>query len=213
MKIQAIITGITNMKDDNICISAYDANKRVFIRPLLVGSRLSSSFLSRFNGLIRIGTQIEFDVVPPPHEPIPPHSEDTWIEPSSVIIKHQLDYPHFKDFISSIVDKDITSIYGYGVELLDGQPVIPPESGERSLGAIICRKCIVYSDYMGKIRCDITDRSGSVYRKVPVVARDEQYKKIGEYTNIPIRMGLSRPFKKSIHEEEYCWVHVSAIFS
>ena len=124
MKIQAIITGITNMKNDNICISAYDADKRAFIRPLLVGSRLSSSFLSRFNGLIRIGTQIEFDVVPPPHEPIPPHSEDTWIEPNSVIIKHQLDYPQFKDFISSIVDKDITSIYGYGVELLDGQPVV-----------------------------------------------------------------------------------------
>lgn len=212
MKTQAIITGITNMKDDFICVSAYDMDKRLFVRPLLVGSRLSSCFLSQFNDRICIGTQIEFDIVPPPHAPLPPHCEDTWIDPSSVLVKRQMAYPQFRDFVCSIVDNDITAIYGYGVELLDGQPVLPPESGERSLGAIICRKSTVYSDYMGKTRCDITDRSGSIYRKIPVVARDEQYKKIGEYTNIPIRMGLSRPYRKSIHDEEYCWVHVSAIF-
>lgn len=213
MKMQIIITGITNMKDDYICVSGYDIEKGVYRRPLLMGSRLSSSFLNQLSGFICIGSQIEFELIPPPHIATPPHREDIWIDSDSVVLVRQMEYSLFREFIHTIVDEDIVSIYGHEIELLDGQPVLPKGYGEKSLGAIICRKCSVYNDYMGKTRCDLVDRSGSMYRKIPVVARDEFYKKLGEYADIPLRMGLSRPFRKTNQEEEYCWVHVSAVFS
>lgn len=213
MKIMTIISGITNMRDKHICVSANDMQSGVFVRPLLTTSRLTVDFLTRPGGCLRVGSQVEFEVLSGLHKPIAPHCEDIWINPDNIKILAHMDYPRFKEFVAGIADHDVCAIYGPGLELLDGQPVVPPDCGKRSLGAIICRECTVYIDHTGKTRCDVIDKTGCLYRKIPVVARDECFRREGVYRDIALRMGLSRPYRKSEHDEEYCWVHVSGVYA
>lgn len=61
-----VIVGITNMKDDRICISGYDLLKNRFLRPLLPQNHITGDFLNRFNETIHLGSVVEVELVGPP---------------------------------------------------------------------------------------------------------------------------------------------------
>lgn len=205
------IIGITNMKEDHICISGYDLNKKRFLRPLMPQGRILVSFLSRFNDTINLGSIVEVELVGTPKIDNKPHCEDVEINPQTVKVLGRLKHTELKDFLISISDIRLEDIYGEDLELVGGQPVLPEHSGLRSLGVIVCRKCFVYQNHLGRIRCDFTEQSGAEYRNIPVVARDEWAKPLGSFADVPLRMGLSRLWKKEGTEVPYYWVHISAI--
>jgi len=211
MKTQTVITGITSMKDDHICISGYDVINRKYLRPLIEGTHLTSNFLSAYNDLIKLGSTIIFNITNPTHDPISPHSEDIWIDPHSVNVTNHKSKNQFKEFIVSICDENMEDIFGYEIELIEGQPVLPKGAGSRSLGSIISRKCRVYLDHVGKFRCDLIDASGCEFRHIPIVGIDEWVRQLGEFSNVPIRLSLSRLFQKDRICEPYYWVQVSGI--
>ncbi len=203
----AIITGITNMKDDRICISCYEETNKRYIRPLLKHNHLRVNFLSEYN--VSLGTKISLSYTEV-HTP-PPHIEDVWIDLNSVTVLDQFTKTQFKDFITSISDNCVEDIFGYEIELISGQPVVPDGFGRKSLGAIVCRNCSVYQDQYGKLRCDLIDVKGREYRHIPVVARDEWVCPQGTFSHIPIRLSLSRLWQKKGMEESFYWLQVSGV--
>ena len=53
MKIELIIIGLTDMKDQYRCISGYDIAKKRYLRPLLKGSRIDSNFVNQVTKKIK----------------------------------------------------------------------------------------------------------------------------------------------------------------
>ncbi|MCK9336123.1 MAG: hypothetical protein M0Q99_12525 [Candidatus Cloacimonetes bacterium] len=143
----------------------------------------------------------------------PPHIEDKAFDPSTVKVLDSMTRDQFSSFIESIADESVESIFGYEIELINGQPILPEGSGARSLGAIMGRKCSIYSDHIGKSRCDFVDQSGCEYRHLPIVGRDEWVKKPGNYQNVPIRLSLTRLFQKSDESEPVYWMQVSGVIA
>lgn len=211
MTSKIVIVGITNMKEDRICISGYDLNRSRFLRPLLPYCHITIDFLNRFNKTISLGSVVDLELIGNFKSGNKPHCEDVDINPQSVSIVDGMTKKDFKQFLLTVSDICLEDIYGNDLELIKGQPVVPEGAGLRSLGVIVCRRCTTYKSHLGRIRCDIVDKSGGEYRNIPVVARDEWAKPIGEFRDVPIRMGLSRLWKKDDMEEPYYWVHVSAL--
>lgn len=213
MKKQIVITGITNMSHDHICMSGYDASYHRYWRPILPGSQLSESFLNSFNAPIQLGSTIEMDFATIGENAKPPHIEDVPFDASSVRVVDSMTRIQFRDFVSSIADASVEAVFGYEIELYDGQPILPQGSGIRSLGAIIARKCSVYLDHLGKARCDFIDKTGCEYRHLPIVGRDAWIKIPGNYLDVPIRLSLSRLYQKDNDSEPVCWMQVSGVLA
>ncbi len=211
MRCKIIITGITNMSEGHICFSGYDVQTRKYIRPILPGSHILESFLHSYNDTIALGSTIELQLLYSETKALPPHIEDNPFDLSSISVLDSMSKPQFQQFLSSFADETVESIFGYEIELINGQPILPEGSGHRSLGSIICRNCTVYLDHMGKARCDFIDQSGCEYRHLPIVGRDEWIKKPGIYKGIPIRLSLTRLYKKDDHSEPVYWMLVSGV--
>lgn len=208
-----VITGITNMSVGYICISGYDMSARKYIRPIIPGSHIAESFLSSHNSPIELGSTVELDLSYTETQASPPHIEDKSFDPSTVKVLDSMTRVQFRSFIESIADESVESIFGYELELTNGQPILPEGSGARSLGAIMGRKCSIYNDHMGKSRCDFVDQSGCEYRHLPIVGRDEWVKKTGNYQDVPIRLSLTRLFQKDDESEPVYWMQVSGVIA
>jgi len=208
-----VITGITNMSVGYICISGYDMSTRRYFRPIIPGSHIAELFLSSHNSPIELGSTVELDLSYTETQASPPHIEDKAFDPSTVKVLDSMTRDQFSSFIESIADESVESIFGYEIELINGQPILPEGSGARSLGAIMGRKCSIYSDHIGKSRCDFVDQSGCEYRHLPIVGRDEWVKKPGNYQNVPIRLSLTRLFQKSDESEPVYWMQVSGVIA
>lgn len=208
-----VITGITNMSIGHICISGYEMSDRKYIRPIIPGSHILESFLSSHKSPIELGSTIELDLSFSNTLAQPPHIEDNPFDPPTVKVLESMTRDQFCNFIASIAEDSVESIFGYEIELINGQPILPEGTGARSLGAIIGRKCSVYCDHMGKARCDFVDQSGCEYRHLPIVGRDEWVKKPGNYLDIPIRLSLTRLFQKDDDSEPVYWMQVSGVIA
>ena len=210
---QIIITGITNMSENFICISGYDKEGEKYIRPVLSQGQLTEQFLFAYNDNIQLGSILELDFIPPISASSPPHIEDTLFNQFSGRVLDKLNKKQFQEFIASIADRCVEDIFGYEIELFKGQPVLPQGTGNRSLGTIICRKCTIVIDHLGKARCDFIDQCGNEFRHLPITGRDEWIKKQGNYTNVPVRLSLTRLFQKDKNSEPVYWMQVSGVIA
>ena len=210
---QIIITGITNMSESFICISGFDREEKKYIRPVLSKGQLTEQFLSDYNDKIELGSILELDFIPPISAASPPHIEDTLFHQFSGKVLDKRNKKQFQEFIVSIADRSVEDIFGYEIELIKGQPVLPQGTGNRSLGTIICRKCNVVIDYSRKARCDFIDQFGNEFRHLPITGRDEWIKKPGNYTNVPVRLSLTRLFQKDKNSEPFYWLQVSGVIA
>tara|TARA_B100001250_G_C19524680_1_gene667526 strand:- start:116 stop:790 length:675 start_codon:yes stop_codon:yes gene_type:complete len=217
MKIELIITGLTDMKDSYRCISGYDiANKR-YLRPLLKNSRIDSNFVNQASKEIKIFNKVTFEVDSFFNNPTAPHLEDFYVKYNLISSEDVFNENDIRSFLEKIADNNIKDVYGEYIEFYKDHYVIPEGVGKRSLGTIICRDVRVYEDGKGKTRVDYTDKTGYELKNIPCVAHDKQYKKKGRYKNIALRLGLSRLYdpwsEKTGDNEAFYWPQVSAVFS
>jgi hypothetical protein len=84
--------------------------------------------------------------------------------------------------------------------------------GKRSLGTIVSPYCKVSLDEYGNARVNFKDQTGYQLSNVKCVAYHDVYRKVGEYNNIPVRISLSRAWKKPGHNEYYYYIQVSGVF-
>jgi len=212
MKIALIITGLTDMKGDYRCISGYDRDNQRYLRPLLSNARIDHDFTFQKCGEIKLFSKVTFRIDSFIDKPIPPHIEDFYIHYELSNVEDTFGSSEIKNFFFQIADPSIKVVYGNYIEIANGYPVIPKGCGNRSLGTIISKRCKVYKNDRGRVRVDFIDQTGYQLNNVPCVAHDSEYKTEGIYENAPIRLGLTRLWKKEGMEEEFYWIQVSGIF-
>lgn len=211
MMIEVVVTGITNMKDDHLCMSGYSNTEKKYRRPLVEGRAICFSDLIIGGQELTLGSTIGIDIIPSQTIPTAPHIEDTYITLPFRIIKKHESRTEFRKYLLTIAEQSIDTIFGPYIELLDDQPVIPSECGTRSLGTIIARECKVYLNSKGQTRVDIKDKNGKEYRNIPCVAKDDWIKPIGCFENPIVRLSLSRLWQKPHGVEPFFWMQVSGV--
>jgi len=77
---------------------------------------------------------------------------------------------------------------------------------------VIAKKCKVYVNSQGWTRVDLCDKTGYELNNVPCVAHDGEYRSPGVYSDIPIRLGLTRLWKKDGLDELTHWIQISGVF-
>ncbi|GJQ31180.1 MAG: hypothetical protein HBSAPP04_00190 [Ignavibacteriaceae bacterium] len=211
MSLEVIITGITLMKDEWRCISGYAPGTGKYFRPCIKGTHITEGFLANRPRSIEVFSRVVFTTEGDANTP-PPHSEDVYVSTGQILVKEPVAEPDSIPFLHSIADEGLVSIYGDYIEHFDNHFVVPTDCGHRSLGTIIARKCKCYLDPAGKTRIDLQDKTGFEVRNIPCVARDLQFRPTGTFTDVPVRMSLSRAWRRKENEDEYYWLQCSGVF-
>lgn len=213
MNIKLRITGITMMGDDRICMSGYDMETKKYYRPKFVDSNLTDSFLHQQKGDISIFSLVTFEKNDIDINIKAPHIEDLPITGEIIDINNDLiNEDDRKSFLSEIADKAIVDVFGHYIDIVDKNPVVLLDCGHRSLGTIVSPDCRVYLDQNENTRVDLRDQTGYQLLNVKCVAFDKEYRKVGNYNNIPIRISLTREWTKPGNDESYYWIQASGIF-
>ena len=211
--LQLRITGITKMKDERICMSGYDQISNIYYRPILRDNYLTSSFLYQGNAKINLFSLVTFQKLNEEINTSRPHQEDVYISSEVIDIQNDLKtYQEKKQFLYEIADKSIEEVFGDFIEIHNNSPVVLLGCGYRSLGTIIARECHSYYNSNGDLRVDITDSKGYCLENIKCVALYNNYFKEGLFQNIPIRISLTREWKKPGDQQAFYWIQVSDIF-
>ena len=224
-----IITDVTAMSGDNVCIAGYDSSLTC-IRPVLSMGQVKKSYLFKNGQLIVCpSTKISFDFIRPIS--MPPHTEDFIFEGDTIRFEGRTTEIEWKDLLHKTSHQTFRELF----PLLQDRSVQPGSAGP-SLGTLIptdvpVLSCDYYKD-PPRLRMKILDREGFTKERVPIT--DLAFRKLFEvilqdYGNdcektvqklnntlkgreIYLRFGLSRPFAGSSDPtREVCWLQINGI--
>lgn len=212
MSLEIRITGITCMSEDRICMSGYDIEEKKYFRPIVLNEKLTNNFLMNDAGIISIFSLVTFEKSKESIHSPAPHIEDILITKSILNITNDLVGNNKKQFLIDIADKSIEDVFGDYIEVVNGNPVVLIGGGKRSLGTIIASSCEVFKDQHSNTRVNLVDKTGYEVKNIKCVAYNNEYSKIGKYKNIPVRISLTRQWKKSGDDEAFYWIQVSGVF-
>jgi len=224
-----IITDLSRMKEDRICIVGIDRDGNT-IRPIILYSGVKEDYILEKTGKLIITpfAEIEFKFIRP--LPKPPHAEDWELDTNyRPRLIGRLSEDEGRELLESIADRSVKEIFGAVVQ--EGRYTNPGE-GHRSLGTIkvVTVLGVNYSvGGIGKYRYRITfsDMGGEVYnlpvtdcafRKHCDMLRIEEGRNTGaiglglqqrlDRSELFLRVGLTRPFAKMYNR---CYLQVSGI--
>lgn len=230
MRKKVIITDLSRMKGDRVCIFGIDENGRA-IRPDITYSGIREGYLFNEDGqlIIKPFAEIEFDFISP--LPLkPPHTEDWGINTSyKPRLIRDLTEDEKKEFLEGMLYRSIKEIF---CAVIHNNQYIDEGEGKRSLGTIKVKE-VLYVKYSMKeegkyeYRIKFLDMSGGVY-DLPITDCafrnycDEQriqnqispgfigakLQRRFDLIIIFFRIGLARPFER-MHNR--CYLQVSGI--
>jgi hypothetical protein len=133
VKTPVIVTDLTRMQDQRICLAGYLSDDTC-VRPIFRSGHLMEDWL-RVKGqvVVRPFALVEFDLHK--NTPHPPHSEDWVIDSHHRIQRGMLTAEQRRQFLSRIADESVASIFGAGLSYEMGWYVMAGH-GKRSLGTI-----------------------------------------------------------------------------
>lgn len=164
---ELVVTDITRMGYPFICIGAIDKQDRN-IRPLYRNERFHQDWCCCDGTYIEPFTKIILDLEE--HRPLPPHTEDWYVNPNVLRIREKLSYDEKFRLLNRIKDKNVKEIWGAELQKAEGQQAnfIKNRTGLRSLGTIKVKKIIRFQHVLQNGRWDyrltFTDESGALYR-------------------------------------------------
>lgn len=228
MKKQLVITDLTRMQGDRVCVFGVDADGKG-MRPDIPPTGIREGYLLDNKGrrVIRPFAVVEFDFVR--SRPKPPHTEDWEINPNCAprLIRY-LSEDESRALLERILDKSIRSIFG--ADIHDSRYVNEGE-GNRSLGTVranevLSVRCSQRETDKHDYRTEFSDATREVYdlpvtdlafreycenqrlrgRAIDVVADEVRRRLRGSH--VFIRVGLARPFAKMFNR---CYLQVCAI--
>jgi hypothetical protein len=225
---QLIITDLTRMQGDRVCIFGVDAGGRG-IRPVTAPPGIQEDYLCDRRGqrVIRPFAVIEFDLVRSRAKP--PHTEDWEINPRyAPKLIRCLSEDESREFLERILDRSVRSIFGADVH---GNQYMNEGEGHRSLGTVIATEVLsvvhCFTEYERyEYRIKFSDVAGEIYDLPVTDLAFREYcdrLRLQGYTTatigaelglklrrsrVFIRVGLARPFAKMFNR---CYLQVCAI--
>jgi len=230
MKEKLIITDVTRMSGDRVCVGGITMNFECR-RPVFTSSQISENWL--YDDELEKCIVFPFEVVELDflqHKPVPPHTEDWLIDPNykqrvgtvtnSLEVLEQIAYPT----VYKIFEARITKNNGY---------YIKKGNGVRSLGTVKANILDCYFGfYFGRLdyRINFEDVSGREY-KLRVTDLSFQYfcrylhnrenmsfEEISQHLNqklcdatVYLRIGLTRPTWEKYPDR--CFLHITGVYS
>jgi hypothetical protein len=226
-----VITDLSKMKEDRICIFGIDSEGRN-IRPEIPYSQWIERDIFDENGKIIIQplAEIEFDFIQ--SKPKPPHTEDVEINRNyKPRLIRNLSESEGKILFEGILDDSIESIF---CAVIHENKYLNHGEGKRSLGTIRMKEClgikhfkkddekysfrIQFSDMKGEIYdLKITDYLFNKYYNTKLIEKNldseiicndilQRFNKFDVF----LRVGIARPFEKMYNR---CYLQVSGIHS
>ncbi|MCW7076999.1 MAG: hypothetical protein OCU18_06920 [Candidatus Syntrophoarchaeum sp.] len=226
MKKRVVITDLSRMEGDRVCIFGIDEERRP-IRPVISyrGIRERDLFDEEGNQIIKPFAEVEFDFLHP--LPKPPHTEDWEINTiyKPRLIKN-LSEDERKVFLEEVLDGSVKEIFG---AVIHENRYINPWEGERSLGTVKAKEVLFVRYSMEEEgKCDyrirFSDMNGDIYnlkvtdcafRRHCDLERIQNQKSMGligaelqrrfNQSKVYLRVGLARLFK------DVYWLQISGV--
>lgn len=217
-----IITDVTAMSGDNVCIAGYD-DFLTCIRPVLPQGQITKRDLFKDDELIIYpSAKVMFNFRSRISQP--PHVEDYIFEETSIESMGRATVKEWKDVLKQTATQSIVELFPHIEERC-----VPPGSSGPSIGTLIpaeipTLRCDYYKD-PPRLRMRIVDYGGNITLNVPIT--DLAFRGLfdfvlGKYRgdcektvsllnsklserSIYLRLGLTRPFRGC------CWLQVNGI--
>lgn len=228
---ELIITDVTRMGGDRVCIAGVD-QQGVPKRPVLPspGILQKDLYFPRQN-VIRPSAVIHINLEPK-HNCEPPHIEDyVWLNVKNSRFVWMLEKHDWKDVLKRTLFSSVSDLFGTPIH---NNKNIQPKSGVRSLGTLkpqsvqgfdfqsVTRESGKRTEY----RLSFTDASGQLFKNIPIndlalqAYIDDLFAegfskefvtyrllKLLQESEIWLRLGLTRPW------EGWCWLQVTGIYT
>lgn len=217
-----VITDVTTMRGDKVCIAGYD-DSLTCIRPVLSLGQLTKRHLFKDGELIIFpSAKIEFNFGSGISQP--PHVEDIIFEEASIKNMVRVSVGELRELLTRTTTQNVAELFSY----IDDR-CVPPGSLGPSIGTIVpadipILSCNYYKD-PPRPKMRFVDQGGSVKNNVPIT--DLAFRSLFDFylekyngdcekavkllnnklagRDIYLRLGLSRSFRG------YCWLQVNGI--
>lgn len=161
-----IITDLTNMHADRICVAAVDNHSRS-IRPLFRNRHLFRNWCNQGNQTIQPFSRIQVDLIE--HRSQPPHTEDWIMADNYLRVQGVLADREKRPLIESTLSPNVASIFGTPIMQVErAGTFVASGQGFRSLGTVLVNNVGKFSHayYEGHrdYRVSFSDQSGTQYR-------------------------------------------------
>ncbi len=234
---EVVITDLTRMSGDRVCIAGLSQNK-IMVRPELHRSVYENHLYKEGDIIIRPSAVVAMDLEPM-NDHLMPHTEDhLWVNPRNIEFVTLLPTAVWHNVLTWTSFPTVETIFA--TELVDGKG-IKPATGERSLGTIKPQNITEfqyerdrYDNTKYKYRINFEDSSGNEYRYVSVtdlavrsycdylrIEQDWTTDKISDHLfyehwsgkEVWLRIGLARPFSPKQGAESLCYLQVNGIYT
>jgi hypothetical protein len=237
---EIIITDVTRMSGDRVCVAGVDHNGHC-LRPLLpYPQSLQECHLYDDDHSVLIRPRAVLNMfLEPELDSLPPHSEDhLWTDSNRVEFLRYASDATWKSVLEKTAYDSVTDIFETPV--LKNKRVAPG-TGSRSLGTLKPVEIVCFSYHHFSVgdteryqyRLSFTDSAGETYYQLPITDLTLRYyvdylrdvdglypKKIRalireklKNADVWLRLGLTRPFKKSETDQEWCYLQVTGIYT
>lgn len=237
---EIIITDVTRMREDRVCVAGVD-KKGNCLRPLLpYPDVLREHHLYDDEGKVVIRPRAVLNMfLSPDIEPKLPHVEDHhWPNSNQVEYLRQPDDKIWKIVLERTASDTAETIFQTTVRK---NKFVAPGDGERSLGTIkpasINKLGYYRLEFNGvetdKFSLNFSDASGEVFNQIPITdlslryyitylrvhghMRPPRIREMVEHkldtSEVWLRLGLTRPYQKSEDAQKWCYLQVTGIYT
>ena len=226
MRKKLVITDVTRMQGDKVCIAGIEGNGNC-VRPTTFGDVRKRHLFTGDRLIIKPSAKIEFDLAPT--QTTPPHIEDEAFKPSSIVARGVCSEEEWERILRGTCFPSVADIFdGH----LEGGRRVSPGTETRSLGTISDIR-ILNADVnpWGKFCLGFVDASGKAYLDLPVNDLSFQayfrnsISSLGSLRaskavsqalclteRIYLRIGLARPIQLGNYPKA-CWTQVTGIYT
>lgn len=225
-----IVTGLTKMSNDRVCMSVFDTESQCYRRPMFE-NRLQITV--RTVEYINIFSVIELRPINRIRENLQaPHLEDYIVEYSEQFREvFRLNITQQLDLLNQITYNSTYDLFNYpgnNPTLLNynNSYYVNPGTGRNSLGTIRAQRVRMYIDGYNSIRLDFTDMAGNQFKGVKFVSLVQIQWQYADVLQIIeafnrfrphqrfVRLSLSRPYNpQNGWENPGCFLQVSEVLS
>ena len=227
MRKTLIITDVTEMRDDEVCVAGIDEDG-ICVRPVVPGGVRLHHLYNQGSAVVVPGRKVELELFDAGGKA--PHVEDERLLPSSIVDRGLCTTPEWESVLASSCAANVSAMFDG--HLTEGR-YVPPGSGTRSLGTIrdVKVEYVSVSDEPDRRRYRMSFRDGakSRYLRVPVndltfrtmmsrsldaigdpvEVEESLMEALHSVDRIYLRVGLTRPWG----DPEVCWTQVTGIYT
>lgn len=229
MKTNLVITDLTRMQDQRVCVAGYDEQGRC-VRPVLPPPGIQEcSLYANGKSIIFPFASVTYDLIE--HAPQPPHTEDYLFHPAAVQSGGALDMDDRPAFLLRTLSPNVAAIFGQPIYADAGHYVLDG-SGPRSLGTVqpsrppqvlfqtgqdgVIKPRLAFEDEAGAhYRLAVTDLAwryqADFFRRtenLPVEALTARMQAALQSKAVFLRIGLARGWSK---HPDRCYLQVTGI--